>query len=87
MHSTPIQVLRFEKQTAYDLLWPIAWQIYGIQMEQDWGFYLWFTYTLNGKQQAKPRVKNWPKEEHVQFCGMVDLKGKLISTERLSWKT
>lgn len=61
MHSMPIQVLRFEKQTAYDLLWPIAWQTYGIQMEHDWGFYLWFTYKLNWKQQAKPRVKKLTK--------------------------
>lgn len=84
MCSMPIQVLRFEQQTAYDLLWLMAWQTYGIQMEQDWDFYLWFTYKLNWKQQAKPRIENWPKEEHVQFCSMAGLKGKLLPTERLS---
>lgn len=36
------------------------------------------------KQQAKPRVENWPKEEHVQFCSMAGLKEKLLPTERLS---
>jgi len=46
MQLMPIQVLGFEKQTAHDLFWPLAWQTYGIQMEQDWFFFLWFTYKL-----------------------------------------
>lgn len=33
MQLMPIQVLGVEKQTAYDLFWPLGWQTYGIQME------------------------------------------------------
>lgn len=82
----PLQVLGFEKQTAYDLFWPLAWQTYGIQMEQDCFFSVVYIQTHLQKQQAKPGVENWPKEERVQFCSMAGLKQKLLPTERLSSK-
>lgn len=58
MQSMTLQVLGFEKQTAYDLFWPLAWQTYGIQMEQDcWGFFFCGLHT-NSLAEAASKAKS-----------------------------
>lgn len=81
----PIHVLEFEKK----LLMISSGHQPGKHMEYKQSKIVFFcglhTNSL-AEGAAKPRVENWPKEEHIQFCSVAGLEEKLLPAEKLSQK-